>query len=105
MHYDDKEVLEKQSLKIVVYIHEDLTNYSFAVTYQLTSIQECQYVNPSVLSKFIYEFETNKYIQNALKGKKVENFYLLDITLDDDNVIVYKIKNVSESKNKYMRLH
>lgn len=105
MHYDDKEVLDKQSLKIVVYIHENLTNYSFDVTYELTSIQKCQYVDPSSLIKFISNFETNKHIHKALKGKKIENFYLLDIMLDGDNVAIYNVKNVSESKNKFMRLH
>ena len=105
MHYDDQEVLDKQSLKIVVYIHEDLTNYEGNVTYQITSIQECQYVYPSILSKFIYDFETNKHIKKALKGKKIENFYFMDIMLDEDNVVIYKVKNVSEHKNKFMRLH
>jgi hypothetical protein len=101
MHYSDQ-LLKDQVFNIVVYLH---SGFHDDVEIQFTSIQECKYVHPEDLRKFIATFDANDTIQKELDGKKVENWYLMKLLLVGEQLTIYSVKNVSKSKDKFMRLH
>lgn len=106
MHYDDQETIDNQVFNIVVYLHSSDTDETYV---ELTSIQECKYVPPRSLSKFLNkndDYLEVPIITRSLRNKPVENYYLLSMLLGiDDEHVVYDVKKVSTNKDPFMRLH
>lgn len=115
MHYGSKKHLKKNILEVVFYKHEicddgddvDMdTPEPFKI--ELTSIHECRYVEPKVLQKFLVCYP---YI---LKDEFIDlpfgswHKFLIRWVLsfgEVDDFEVLSIENVSDSDNKFDRLH
>ena len=77
MHYDNDFVIENNQLVVVIYKHEVLSSddkdNSEDKYYDLSSIQECKYIHPWELSKFLKLFdadENQKEIEEIEKLKQ-----------------------------------
>lgn len=103
MHYNDKESIEKSKLVIVVYKHG--TSKQDKYDYQITSIKQCEYINPFLLLRLFKK--TNKYFKDILKDEKVEHWYEISIKVLDGytNFSINYVKDVSNSNNELDRLH
>jgi hypothetical protein len=80
MHYDDPYVTKNANLKIVIYKHNDLTTPG-AFDFELTSIQECKFINPNTLQKMLSCYEY--ILESFLKTLPEEEFILIEIKFHD----------------------
>lgn len=110
MHYGDKEQLEGNTLKLVVYTHGDPGKFHGGGTiYDVTSIQECKYFRVSLLEKIL---KTKKnwsgWFTNhsQFKDLKQERYYLVEFKQTGFNDFeVVGITDVSDSKNELLHIH
>lgn len=101
MHYEDKEQLDQNHLELVVYCHE--SPYSkCGVEIEITSIQFCQYFQPRLLKKLIKK--PNQLFSSDMM--RLEEWYRLSIKQTGwDSFVVTEVENVSDSTNKFHKLH
>jgi len=102
MHYGDKEQIDNNILKIVVYKHTILdekeeTDYDLVVN----SIQECKYFPINLLRKIL---EAPEILKLNLEPEK---WYLITIKTDDGwlKTTIVDIEDVSLDKNDFYKLH
>ncbi len=82
MHYGDKDHIDRASISIVVYKHEDLYAGGFSTV--ISSIQSCEYMtlrNINHLNKF---FESD--FKDKISNLKPETFYLVFLKLIDSTL-------------------
>jgi hypothetical protein len=103
VHYGDKEQIKHNKLTIVIYKHGTPRKNVF--DYDLTSIQECKYF-PKLLLKDMLG-NTKKIFSKYFKDKKEEEWYEVKLTTLDGykKIKINSIKNVSDTKNEFHRLH
>jgi len=103
MHYGDREHIEENRLKIVVYKHGTPEDGVF--DYRVTSINECRYFPTYLLSKILVE--PKYYLADLLKDKKEESWYLIEMRSVDgySRYEIMFIMDVSEDGDEFLRLH
>lgn len=113
MHYGDKEQLEEARLEVVIYKHEKVKDEvrlksgrlsRKCVGYEITSIQECKFVNPMALRRLLKD--TYRYVKR-LDDMKFEEWYLVRFRDVDGygKLSIESIHNVSLSQNQLLKLH
>ncbi len=105
MHFGDNPLNpEEEVMKVVLYKH--LTSTGGEYNMQLASIQECRYISPYAMEKFIH---TYNYILDGFDDLEAEHWYLFEVKLDESGfqleAEVLSITDVSETDNELHRLH
>ncbi len=78
MHYEDIE--NKSIINITIYKHTTFEENKF--DYQFCAIQNCQYIRPDHLKKFLKKWK--QVLKPVLKNIKEETFWYLSIQLDKE---------------------
>ena len=107
MHYEDIE--DKSIINITIYKHTTFKENKFE--YQFCSIQNCQYIRPDHLKRFLKKWKT--VLRPILKNIKPETFWYLSIQLDEQCFNILKTKKdfsqfileSREADNSTERLH
>ena len=105
MHYGDIGQEEANIIKIVVYQHEiweDFKPTGKGDTLKTKSIQSCQFVDPELVESLI------NWPDHYIDADKLEfdNWYLVTLKqIEESKLKVISIENVTNSENKYYRLH
>lgn len=101
MHYLDKQQLDENILELVIYIHNILGDTDES-SIQVSSIQTCKYISPSILQKVLMVPE---YFINVRDYER-ERWLLVTLKETDDCLLtVLSVENVTETKNEFHRLH
>jgi len=111
MHYCDTEQLKDNILQVVFYKHcvsknDDDTYSDKNYDVSLESIQQCRYINPYILKKFLVVYEY--ILADELNEIDPERWYQFTIRYtgwEVDCFKVEKIEDVSESSSEFHRLH
>lgn len=103
MHYGDKKQLEVSKLVVNIYKHSTPEEGNFE--YKITSISHCSYISIWLLKSILND--PNPYLKDALKDCIAERWYCVSFLtpVDDFNVVIGGIEDVSESGDEIMRLH
>ncbi len=108
MHYEDKQQLDENILKVVIYTHT--ASWTTKIQYSVTSVRECSMFPPRKLAAICND--AAKTIGRLLdkQGMKDESWYLVTLKHVGSNNLGYKVVikecvNVSEHADDSMRLH
>jgi hypothetical protein len=106
MHYDDPRVIKQNRLNIVMYKHgtENPGEYDM----DISSIQECRYIFPYSLIKFLHAYKYLPILIEKFEELEFEKWYLFEIKFLDCyelNIEVLNVTDVSDSNNNFHRLH
>lgn len=113
MHYGDDEQRKENRLSIVVYWHgsslehHESDQYSKLQDFEITSIQQCQYVEPHILKDFLTNYRFTLFDKITPKIEQ-EKFYAVTIKFTgyySELFDVVDIKDVSDDPNEFYRLH
>lgn len=116
MHYGNKEQLESNYLDIVLYKHGVICSEEerpFVVG--LTSIQDCKYVNPWTLKRFLknnVDWDNKKFTLNDILSDdkySKENYYLVRLRFtgkkSDYEIVDIKKLDWQKFENPFYGLH
>ena len=127
MHYGDRKQNKSNILTIVVYKHgimgrdvykhgimgwkprykKDGTLSRSSVDYDVTSIQKCQYFPPRILRNLLSD--TYSHVNTKMSKLPFEKYYELELVtrIRDMQLLVHvlSVKDVTDSKNEFKRLH
>ncbi len=105
MHYSDQESQKQSKLVAVIYKHG--TNKKDVFDYELCSIQECRYIPPHLLTKFLSEYTKILGGWLPLVHPETWNMYTLGYKVNADGepvLCILENVDVSEWSSCY-RLH
>ena len=130
MHYFDDEHRNQNLFRFVVYKHgdwakrkkvfhavgekphlnEDLSNVQLQALYELTSIQECRYIEPSALWRFmqlVYSRKGfNRMMRKYLLAEPFEEWYLFTMKHDlNGELKVVGFEKVDADHTSFLCLH
>jgi hypothetical protein len=104
MHYGDKEQEKNQKLSVIVYKHGIMSDNPEDFDLEISSIQECRYVDPYALSKLIRK--PNKRLGKSFEKLDFENFYLAELKWTwETKWEVLSVRKASHEENPYFWLH
>lgn len=104
MHYGDEEQLSKNILEVVIYKHQDLTSKKLKAIYQLTSIQNCKYIHPIALRKYLNN-PIIAPIKKQLEDQPFEKYYSITLKETINGLELINIINVSKRRKAIYFVH
>ena len=111
MHYGDKEQVKRHILEVVFYKHNLYGDGENEGRYDLSleSIQECKWVSPEDLKRFLQSYKFLDPIKELAEKLEFEKWYSVSLKFPEyyeiDKVEVVSWNDVSKHPQEMMRLH